>query len=90
MARTEGPTIFDHVIERVFYPNINGITPGPIAGRAVQERRKQKTFDETNEIDGFAGINVLPSRNVALLSLAITTGLALMTSRALVKTIVKK
>lgn len=41
MARAEGPTIFDHVIERVFYPNINGITPGPIAGRAMQAERDQ-------------------------------------------------
>ncbi len=58
MARAEGPTFFDHVIERAFYPNINGITPGPIAGRAMQEERARaaKPSRPKKVSNGLAGL----------------------------------
>ncbi len=67
MAKAEGPTFFDRVLERAIYPNINGITPGPIAGQAMQaERERASKPSEHRKVSyGFVGLpnpTVSPSR----------------------------
>ena len=81
----ERVTIVDRAFELLYRRGT-----GPIAGRAMQARREQSLESSGEGIDGFAGINVLPPRNVAILALAAMTGVALLASKALVGKVVKK
>lgn len=64
MARAENGTVVDRIVERVFYPNWNGITPGPLAGRAMLAEREQSSKQAKKNLFSF-GVAGLPNPTVS-------------------------
>ncbi len=64
MARAENGTVVDRIVERVFYPNWNGTTPGPLAGRAMQAEREQATKQTKKNVFSY-GLAGLPNPTVS-------------------------
>ena len=90
MARVEGGTRFDRLVEKVFYPNFGGGTPGPLAGGAIQAERERGVGKKEALKPGFSEVNILPTPKEALYTMAGTAVLALLTMRLLPRIKVKK
>ena len=78
MARVEGGTRFDRLVEKIIYPNFGGSTPGPLAGRAMQSERERGVTQKDVLKPGFSEVNILPTTKEALNAIAGTAVLVLL------------